>query len=63
LPTWFLLVFIYNKTNKIFKFLYQKINEIKTLDRIKNEILQKRIQETKVEDIWSTDLEIKSETL
>lgn len=37
--------------------VYQKLNEIKTLDKMKTEILQKRIQETSVEDIRSTEPE------
>jgi len=60
-PARFFFVFFYKRISKVSKVVYQKMNEIKTLDKMKNEILQKRIQETSVEDIWSTEPEVTME--
>lgn len=61
-PLGFSIRFLFKRWSKLFKLLLQKTNEIKALDKMRNEILQKRVQETESEDIWE-DLEEKKDKL
>jgi len=59
-PLGFSLRFLFKKIIKLSKVLTQKMYEIKALDKMRNDILKKRVEESESENIW-WDLEEKKE--
>ena len=59
-PLWVILILLTKKWNKLLKLIKQRINNIKTLDKMRNELLQQRARETKEENNINEDVAISS---
>ncbi|NOZ43631.1 MAG: hypothetical protein GXP45_00380, partial [bacterium] len=45
--------FLTKKIVKLIKFFIQKFHELKALDKMRKDILEKRVQENQEDDIWT----------
>ncbi len=59
-PLWLVAILLTKKWNKLLKLVKQKINNIKTLDKMRNELLQQRAKEVKEENNINDEIIISS---